>query len=411
MKETLLLILVLICVAHVNCVHKLEKLSLEQSVEALRLINAYDRSPSETIKQQFLKLTGCDLDVNLKDTLLQVVLDNGNQTSWFMKMVGLISFQNIIIVCMIFVGIALVFFLAYNFIALLGETCGMLILQIILRKDVWYGIGMTLGIFNMLIDPSNFNNHIIRYVFIFDWLTPLFGCILFGITSFLMYDDLIKDKNVTNELKSESRHVIPGCINTIIFATVALLHNNWLIGVLTIIMLFYTYGFLFGSTFMGYYVGFTGKNTIVKSLMLSILLNSIVFGFQQNFITGDIGKYVVIFSTGVQFWGTFIGCLAMLILADENYMTISGMNALVCVLMQIVAAIYYLGMMYIGSIAYISPYKSIAGTFMVLWGIDLERMILSKLGNRNMTLTLIIVLANLYLIKQLIGMHPEYFII
>jgi hypothetical protein len=243
---------------------------------------------------------------------------------------------------------------------------------------------------------------------------------IFGILSFMIYDDFINTdfgmrgcrettKYQHGGYNKESSYTGIGLHVACVCAIVAIYHQNWLIGVLTVMMIFFTFGFLFGVMCGGYYIGFVDSDYIERCLIVSLLLNGFMIGTASGLITGNILEYSKIFETGVYFVGSFVGSIAMLILSDEYYiMRKKNYNIGVFLLMQMLMGLYCFGMMYFGNILNITSYKSIGGTFFVLWGLSIERTVLQKLGTNYMTIILGIVLVNLWFVKQLINWYPEY---
>jgi hypothetical protein len=121
-------------------------------------------------------------------------------------------------------------------------------------------------------------------------------------------------------------------------------------------------------------------------------------------ITGSIVEHTQVFETGVFFWGSFVGCLSMLILS-AGYLNDTDEHTL---LMQMLMCGHCLIMLYFGTILHISSYKSIGGTFFVLWCMNIERILFIRVKSFNKTILCGITLFNLYVIKQLISWYPEY---
>ncbi|QKF94045.1 hypothetical protein QKU48_gp0587 [Fadolivirus algeromassiliense] len=417
----ILVFILLLCVS-VYGYTKIEKLSTPQALKLLELMDKIEKTNDQTLKNTFTELTDLQYDPSIRTQLYDVVAKNQNHTSFFMKMVGLVSFQNVILVCMVMVAIAFIFSLAKDIVLLLGAYVALLFVRLLLNKKFMYTTGIILSSVAMYFKPDEIENVYLRYLFIFDWLTPLFGCMIFGILSFMIYDDLVRDNESKSNHNYPGRHhggydkhnsyIGVGFFVTCIFTIVALYHQNWLVGVLTVMMLFFTFGFLFGAMFGGYYTGFTDDNTTIRCLIVSLILNSFMIGLNNGFITGDIVGYTKVFDTGVFFWGSLVGSIAMLILSDEWYLIYRKQTDVgLFIIMQILMGIYCLTMMYFGNIMNIASYKSIGGTFLVLWGLDLEKTILKKIGTGHLTIALAIVLANLWYIKQLISWYPEYCIV
>ena len=413
--------LVLFC-AFASGFTKLEKLSTDDALSLLKLMDEIENTSNSThLKQTFKELTDHDYDTTLKSKLYEIIDNNANHTSIFMRLMGLITFQNFILVCIVIVCVALVVSLFRDVIRVLGEYMTVLIVQLILDKRFMYTVGLSFSVVMMYIDPSKIENQYLKYVFILDWLSPLFGCLIFGIIAFVMYNDLV-DKRSQGFSRHHTTHhggyseknmYMPiGFIVTLVWMVVTVYHQNWLIGIVTIMMLFFTFGFLFGAVFGGYEVGFVDTMSMMRCFIISFILNACMVGMQTGFIKGDVVQYFNIFETGIYFWGTFVGSLAMLIMSDEWFIKMNSREKenepIYFMLMQVLMGLYCLGMMYLGSVLHITTFKSIVGTFFVLWSLDLEKTILKKFGKGHLSITLMIILANLYAVYKLISWYPEY---
>jgi len=300
--------------------------------------------------------------------------------------------------------------------------------DLILNKYFLHMLGLGLSVTTMLLKPGHFDNPVMDVIFLFDWLTPLFGCLLFGVTAFFMNLDWMNDlekssrRRVYRSKPSESNQYLGvAWLVTLVWTMVATYQQNWLVGVSAVIMLFAVCGFVVGSMFGGYYTGFWGHEQMIRCLVLSVVLNAIMLGFQTGVITGPITNYITIFETGVQFWGTMVGLIAMLILTDEMYIPYSFYDVrhyndrnfryvAYYLIMQTFMGIYCLATMYFGSIFYITSLKSLGGTFLVLWGLNFERTVLKRLSNGWLTGTLFVVLVNLYGVYKFSQLYPEYWI-
>jgi len=381
----------------------IDYLSTDDAVKSLEIIDQImqttDSDQAHQLKSQFCQLTGFDTyDPNLRPKIYDQILQNSNYTSLAVKLAGLVTFQNVIIVCMICVATVLLIFIVRYLYQYLEPYVSFLIVNILLNKYFLYVSGLSIAIINMICDPTKIENHHIRQIFIFDWLTPLFGCGLFGIVGSKLISDLMPDAK-------NDKYFGIGMFITIVWTSVAIYHLNWLVGVASIIMLFFTCGFMFGTTSFGYYSGFDNNKILIRCLIVSICLNIFMLWIKIGFISGRITIYATVFETGIYFWGSIVGSVAILILSNL-YRTdrIVMVAQIMCV--QILTAVYYLGMIYIGNILSISNYKAIGGTFLVLWSLDLERTILQKYNRENRIIMLSIVLANLYIVKQLITLYP-----
>ena len=106
--KIILPILLLFCIS-VSGYTKVEKLSTYQALDLLELMDTIDKTNNTSLKVQFTKLTDLEYNTTHRSLLYEVLTKNANNTSFFSKMLGLVSFQNVILVCMICVAIAFLF--------------------------------------------------------------------------------------------------------------------------------------------------------------------------------------------------------------------------------------------------------------------------------------------------------------
>lgn len=420
MKSILLIFLTLFC-GQIFCYTKIEKLSTSQAISILELIDDIKYSNNNDLKMRFKELTDYeyeDKDISMiKIKLYNVIHQNVNYTSFFMKMAGLVTLKNIISILMVIVGIAFLFSFLGDLILILGNYLGLFLWNLLVNKKVFYSLGYLLSSITLYYKYDQIESQLLKYLFIFDQMTPLFGCILFGILSFKINDDfinylnkIIKKKINYQEYSNQSNPII-GIFVTLIWGLMAIYHDNWIIGVITIIMLFFTCGFMFGSMSMGYYITFNNDNSIERCFFISVILNLIFIALQIKFVEGNISLYASVFQTGVYFWGTLVGSFALLIMSDETYLYLKQAYNIKFFIMQVVMSLYCFSLMYFGNILYISAFKNIGGTFLVLWGLNLEKTILRKFNTGVKTIMLFVILSNLYVIKYLITTYPEYSLI
>lgn len=325
---------------------------------------------------------------------------------------GVKIFQNVILTIIVLLAVALLFSVAHD---------------ILLNKYFLYTLGLTLSGTTMLLKPEHLDSPLTDVVFFFGWLTPLFGCFVFGITAFVINFDLMGNvdsysyssrRRVYNNRSSESNPFLGvAWLVTLVWIGVAVYQNNWLVGIFAIIKLFALCGFVVGSMFGGYFTGFWNHEQISRCLAISILLNAIMLGVQTEVITGPIVKHLLVFETGVQLWGTMVGLIAMFILTDEMYIPYSIYNDkdksgyVTCYLfMQMLMVGYCLIHMYFGGIFYISCFKSLGGTFLVLWGLDFQRTVLSKMSHGWITGVIFVLFVNAIALYKVTQWFPEYLI-
>ncbi len=417
MKLVLLVLLTIIVL--VSAHNKIEQMSIHDAINVLEIIDKIENSDESFLFQtNFLQATGIEYDPKIKSQIYDVITKNTNNTSFYSKMLGLITFRNIILVVMIFVAIAFIFALLRDVIFALSLYAGLFIYEIILSKTSLYIQGILISFLTLFYKAEHFQNSLVKYFFIFDTVTPLFGCFLFYIVATFIYLDFfdrtkINRTNISRNIGNINNLILKESLVCGIWIISAIYHDNEIIGIFTIIMFFRIYGFIFGCAHNSYYLGFEKKYTHIRCLVLSIFLNIVMIMVKIGFITGGIVRYLNIFSTGIYFWGSIVGSVAFLILSDEYYhfnVFLGEGTMPTYILMQFLMATYTLLMIFIGNILYIRSYQSIGGTFLVLWMLNLERNILQKYRKGSLSALLFVILVNLYLIKEYITWYPEYFI-
>ena len=250
----------------------------------------------------------------------------------------------------------------------------------------------------------------LSFLYFFEDFTPLFGFLLFlgPFTHFLVFN--LRAFNFSYYLMF---------IN-FLSSLIAIIHNDWFVGLLSVWLFYARYGFYHKSMVGGYMIGFKDDSSIVRCLVISLILVPLYIVFMDSELSIKLGDLditasVQAFQTGVLFWGTFIGLLAMLILSDYDYMLYKSfrnvhMNGGYFAFMQVAFVVLCFLSMYFGSVLDISCMKNIGGTFMVLWFMDIQRVITFHIGLRNLTITSGLVLANLVGLIYYMRHFPEYFI-
>ena len=415
MKYFLFLLLALI--ASVCSYTKLESLSSDDAINALKIIDLIENvnSTNEIVRLNKLlnEITGETYNISHRKQLYDIISDNTANIGIYSKISGLLSFKNFLLVCMVAVGVAFVISFMFNIVCLLGAYVGMLFYKIFLTKYSLYVQGLLLSFATLGYKVDQITNPYIQYLFIFDCMTPLFGCIIFYIVVLFVVADYFPAPKTKISIGYE---LAVDTFVGVIWTVAAIYHNNKIIGIVVIIMIFKSCGFLFGSSYFGYYTGFNkNDHSLLRCLLISIFLNAVMIFAKAEFITGDITAYLNIFDTGIYFWATLVGTIAMLIMSDEYYIKYkyetADDRALIFIMMQFIMVIYCLILIYLGNIFYITSYQGIGGTFLVLWALDIERTFLQKFKQGSTTIFLFIILVNLYLVKQYITFYPEYFII
>lgn len=378
-----------------------KNLSTPEIVKILKLMDSiesipfWDTSLRPELEKQFLDLSGVDFhDVHNRDIFYKILDNNNNQQTILSKTLGLMSFRIILLVSMVIVSIALTWSILKDLAIFLTNHFGSFIIKYMLRSEVIYTIGLILSAITIYLKPEHLENSYWGYFFVFENAAPLFGCFLLYVTMTCICHThcdeyefyLLKDFTVN-----------------LIWVAASIYHHNSIVAVFSIILTFNSLVFRFGSRCRGYQAGFDSRDPVFRCALISIILNVIM-------LTNRTHPILSIFETGILFWGTLVGSISIIIMGNEYYWCKSGkFRKFMHFIMQPISLVYYLSLIYLGSIFYISSYKGIGGTFLVLWALDFERTILKGLCKYT-TVYLMIILANLYLIKELLARYPEYFI-
>ena len=153
-------------------------------------LDLYD-SLSTITSDNFLKMTELEYStenlLRVQSDLREMINQHINNQSWFMKMAGLFSFENVLLVMAVFVGMFLIISVVHDgFFRLLAN------------KYVHYVLGFGFGIINTYDHYENLLNTPLGPWLLFSYQTPLFGCVLFGLTCYYFYGREIMSKEMVN---------------------------------------------------------------------------------------------------------------------------------------------------------------------------------------------------------------------
>lgn len=416
-----ILVIIFTLIATTLAITKLDKLSTEDALDVLSLMDQVDQHNETNAKSKILELTDLEynpLNYTMRQMVLAVLDANVHQTSIYAKVIGLITFTNIISVLMVPVGLIFLFSFFGDIIKSLAIIFGQVFLKLFMNRRLIYAL--LLSFTTPLLYFKYDDPHYITKFFILGWATPLFGCFLLGITLVAMYFDISiysvinKESGATAGYNTKAdTHNLMNIMYVIltVWLIAAVYHNNWLIGVATIMLLFFINGFMYGSVTGGFYLGFNNEDSLSRCLETSTFLNIFTLGCKIFCLNEMVQNVSSVFETGVFFWATFVGALSLLILSEEFYLQYRLKDKYtkdVYMLTNILMAVYCIVLMFMGNVLNINSYKNIGGTFLVFWGISIERKIWSAIGSRHMTLATGLILVNLYIIRELMLRFPEY---
>ena len=348
---------------------------------------------NDNIDDDVKKLTG----IKICDSMI----DHITRKRWFDKMIALAKFRNVIMLLATFVGVAFCVSLSWDIITFLAIFSKHFIkriitslLKIITNHNFVGVMGILMAIITVYCKECDF-----KYLNVFDKHRPLFGCIIHYLATHYWYE--------YQTIITSGNYSIMYSYFICFFAAAAMRHQNWVIGCLTIHLIYVEFGFVVITGWWGSYTGFGEYDNAIKCLVISLILVG-------TFIMLEIHKteypYIKVFETGVYFWGTFIGCLAMLILSDYEF-NIFYYDHRMWFMLQIPMFAICMSAMYFGYMLNKSSLKGIGGTFLVLWLLDIERLVLSMHENYTTTGILFLILVNLLGIYYYIKNHPKYFIL
>ena len=382
-----------------GAIDKLSRLSPQNTVQALSYLDdgAYDdfrqltRIATSTLSPEDVTALRCSVK--------QVLMDHYNQRSLFMKILGLVSFYNIITVATILALIIFLMFLLKDIIIIASLYVSIVIIQLLFNGHLLKLCGIVISV--LLVCFKGPPVPWLWWMYFFDEYSPWLGLLVFKYTSYFIV------RSICPKSKQEDKLTL---LSIIVGAMATLYHEDWLLGVDTVLLLYSYRGFFYKSCSGGYETGLsTNENLFHCSLISWVLVPSFIYNRIYNPV---FYEFIVPFETGVMFWGTFVGLLCLLILSDLDYvrLTFKG-NNIMFLWMQVLMFASCLLSMYFGTILNIDCLKNIGGTFIILWGLDLQRIICCEFKNRSLTFIFFMVFVNLAVLRYWLQHYPEYFIL
>ncbi len=404
--KAILIIVLLISVS--DCFNKADNLSTESALSALQILDEIqvttDFKQFSLLRQKFTDLTDLTPALEARQYLYTVIEKNNNRTSLFAKMSGLLSFKTWLLIGMVIVTIALMFVCMYDIILFLSIYFGIFFYKLFLTRRAIRIEGLVFGICTICFKYENLNSQILKNIFYLENMYPLLGCVVIFVVVNDYFSELLskitqRNAQLTNTLELI---VFKDLVLTIIFCLVAVFHNNHMVGILTVMHIFYAFGFSFGGTYFGYYVGFSNTTALTKCIVLAIMMNGLML--LHKFTNSNL-TYVKVFEPGVFFWASFVGCLSLLLMSSIEFSTRTNISFEI---RQLILMYTYMMMSYLGNVYDLETYRSIGGTFMVFAILDMQRMIFIRNKIQSWKYILTIVLVNMYVIKYMITYYPEY---
>lgn len=316
-----------------------------------------------------------------------------DQTSFHMKLHRLINFKNFLYLTACIVGVLFLFTFMYDLMIVLIAYSMTIIYRMFFSRNCLYVIG---GIISLSTLIFRYKTASYRYM-IFESYTPIFG--LFVLSGMLI--DIFNHNRI-------NIHYLYVTLSGL-YLIMALYHLHWLIGVMCVLSLFMSFGFVFGTIPGGYYSGFKRELSLQRCLIVAFVL---VIGYIFLMFQIPTNPYLLVFESGVLFYGTFIELLSLLILSDEYYLKAkSAYSPERLIWMQLLMMITLFLNIYLGNVLNQSSMRVLGGTFLVFWALDIERMIVTSFRTIRLSGLFLIVFLNIMGLIYYICNYPEYFIL
>ena len=189
----------------------------------------------------------------------------------------------------------------------------------------------------------------------------------------------------------------------LVWSAVAIAYQNVAIAFLAVFALEAFLGFAVAITPLTYIIGFRNRAVIFKTTIISLLL-SIIYVTAQ--ITDTTLAYIDIFTPAIEYIGTFVYFLGLLIVSSKWYFR---QNFNLYLLMQGVTIVSGVTALYVSSIWNISILRGVSGTLFTLYAI--EKYIELPWTRKNWLWSTLGFSIILYACTWLIRSYPELFLI
>ena len=399
---------------------KISRLSPDNTVEALNLLEKGNHT-------DFLTLTRIDSSnltmeeiAAVKCSIQTALLAHFNHQSFFMKMLGLITFYNIVTVLAVCTFAIFIILLCKDIAFFVAFYVGSFIIKLLFSGRILKFSGMVLSVLLLCFKeaPCTWT----RIAFFFDEYTPLLGLFIFAGTSWYIETGILNTINGNKKkytyrngsypvvkISEEDAMSYLMLLWLAVGITATIYHNHWMLGVVTSLVLFGRCGFFGKSVYGGYQVGFESSAGLVNCLITAVILVPGYIAIRIN--SPVLYETLKAFETGIMFWGSFIGLLSLLILSDWDYIRFH-MKSNVGVLMwlQTVMLTSCIATMFFGTVLEIDCLKNIGGTYLVFWALDVQRLMFRVFKDISLTPIFFILFADLAVLRYWIVNYPEYFI-
>ena len=333
--------------------------------------------------------------------LYELQQEHINHTSFFSRMLGLITFRNILLLLLTVVTIAFIFSFIGNILVLFAAYALVFFHKLFLSRTSFhiYGLVLCYATVYLQYERDIVNTSWQPYYFLENY-SVVFGSLVLAALIIDFSKTYIKD------LANPKPMFL---ILSVIYAIIAIIHDHWFIATMSIWLLYAAFGFIMGAMPGGYYTGFDHKSSIERSAITSFILVTFYMLFKTGAIETKHQHIVDLFENGCLFFGTFIGLLALLIITDKYYIY-HHLDIKLYVPMQFLMLGSVLVTLYFGLIFNLAIMKGIGGTFGVLWFLDMEYHFLSQFRTGNMLGALFVLMVNIYGLIYYLDHYREFFI-
>ncbi len=396
--------------------NRVKKLSPQNTTDLMICITAlkYDIS-NEPCQTMYRTMTGEEYNIttatSIMKNLRQLQEDHLNRKSWYSRMLGLITFSNILLLLITIVAVAFLFAFMGSILLFFAAVAAQIFYRIFLSRLSFYIYGAVLIYLTI---GFNYTRDIVgtsweKYYFL-DHYSVVFGSIILGIMTIDIFNTYF------HELKNNTTVALG--VLAFLYAVISIAHDQWVISTLSVWMVYAAFGFFASPMPGGYVVGFNRNKQLQRCVIISWIIVSFYMAFKIGIIQTEYTRVLDLFENGCLFFGTFIGLLCMLIMSDEyycqyylvkNYSSYNNFRN-VYYFMQFIMLSSCLVCMFFGTVYSLSIVKGVSGTFIVLHLLDMEYHFLQKFKTGGLTGILFVLGVNLWAVRYYIMYYREYFI-
>lgn len=372
MKVIIILLAFLALMTFTSCnKHPVQMLSTQElkelsPLEVNNMINDFmiklEKTEDELLRKEYLS------QINV---LLALEAKHLDQSSWFYKIKSIVTFANIIALLMIFFLIVFIVSLCKDIIVTFSLMTIQIIAKLLNGYYKFYFGYVVLGLL-LAFDP--------QYVQFIGSNTLVFYLISFYCLSSWHLDVVCERAS-----KKIMMNYLEGLLS--ITTIVTILHDNYICGIGSVILLLLCNGCRFNKIQCGFAIGFDGKESLKSTRILCIILTIVFVLLRMDLVnvTGFMTK-IMLFETGTLFWCPLFCFVACLILCDNVFDLVENIKTMVILLCHLFA----------GFLIQNNSLINLSTLFLILWLFSFEWRCIKKIGIRKIWIVCLIILINLY---------------